>query len=341
MSDVSKPPPRLAAADEGRHAVPPGAEALLFGDTLWVSVVDTKANIFGVNHFHLTNKGYGRFETYYVIDGVEQSYAQRVALDPEPDGGPWTDGRLTYEVVEPFEHIRITMDGYRYGFELDFKARFEAFDYHDSVRGDPLAIAFPFHAGHFEQAMSCTGTFEIRGGPAKGETRAIDCWSHRDHTWSDRFSDEPAWELGGGHMPAHFWPSIQLPDRHINAFGFYFDSKMGQANEGSCLGGFVSDANGSRPLLNAAAEILEAEGPDLRKVKKFRYEFTLPDGEVIHVRNTAHHGQIKLWNRAENDLENRMDCYESFVEYEVEETGEVGTGVAEYSVYPPLPQWLV
>lgn len=339
--DVSKPPPGLTPADEGRHATPKGAEGLLFGDTLWVSVVDPKAGIFGVNHFHLTTSGYGRFETYYVIDGVQQSYGMRVPLDREPDAGPWTDGRLTYEVVVPFEHIRITMDGPRYGFDLDFHARFPAFDYADSVRGDPLAIAFPFHTGHFEQAMHCTGSFEIRGGPAKGETRAIDCWSHRDHTWSDRFSDEPAWELGGGDFPAHFWPSIQLPDKHINAFGFYFDSKMGEANEKCTLGGFVSDANGTRPLLNAAAEILDGPDGEMRKSKKFRYEFTMPDGEVIHVRSTAHYGQIKLWNRADNELENRMDCYESFVDYEVEETGEVGTGVAEYSVYPPLPQWPV
>ena len=66
-----------------------------------------------------------------------------------------------------------------------------------------------------------------------------------------------------------------------------------------------------------------------------------PDGEVIHVRSTKHHGTIKLWMRAENDLENRHDCYEAFCDFEVEETGEQGTGTAEYSIYPPYPQWLV
>ena len=43
--------------------------------------------------------------------------------------------------------------------------------------------------------------------------------------------------------------------------------------------------------------------------------------------------------RTENDLENRMDCYEAFCDFEVEETGERGTGTAEYSVLPPWPQW--
>ncbi len=335
-------PKDLSAVDEGRHAPPAGAEGRLFGDTLWVSVVDPEAGIFGVNHFYLSNAGFGRFETYYLIDGVQQSYALRVPLDPDPDPGPFTDGRLTYEVIEPFEHIRISMDGPRYGFELDFRARFAAFDYHESVRGDPLAVAFPFHSGHFEQAMDCTGTFEIRGGPSKGETRDISCWSHRDHTWSDRFSDDPEWTWTEGHVPGHFWPSVQLPDRHMNVFGLYFMSHMGQPNEDAPVGGFESNADGSRAMLNAAAEILGAgEGPAIREASKFRYEFTLPDGEVIHVRSTRHYGTIKLWSRAENELENRMDCYEAFVDYEVEETGETGTGVAEYSIYPPWPQWLV
>jgi hypothetical protein len=334
-------PKGLCPDDEGRHAAPEGAEELLFGDTLWVSVVDPNADIFGIAHIHLTNQGYGRFETYFIIDGVQQSYAMRIPLGAEPDAGPWSDGCLRYEVVEPFEEIRIQLDGRRYGFDLDFKGRFAPFDYAEGVRGDPLARANRFHGGHYEQAMTCTGSFEIRGGPAKGDLRQIDCWSHRDHSWSDRFSDSPSWDWPEVHIPSHFWPSIQLPERHINVFGSYMECKMDEPNESAPLGGFVSDASGSRPMLNAAAELIGAEGPETREATAFRYQLTLPDGEVIHVRSTKHHGTIKLWNRgADNELENRMDCYEAFVDYEVEETGEVGTGVAEWTVYPPWPRWL-
>jgi len=35
-----------------------------------------------------------------------------------------------------------------------------------------------------------------------------------------------------------------------------------------------------------------------------------------------------------------MDCYKAFVDWEVEETGEVGNGTAEYSVMPVWPQWM-
>ncbi len=338
MRDRFELPEGLTAEDEQRHAPPEGATGL-FGDTLWLSVVDPEANIFGVLHWHLTNHGFGRHEAYFVIDGVQQSYGMREPLDPEPDAGPWTDGILSYEVVDPFEHIRIQMDGPRFGFDLDFKARFPAFDYHDSVRGDPLAVAYPHHSGHYEQAMDCTGNFEIRGGPAEGESRQINCWSHRDHTWSDRFAEDQAWSLGGGHMPGHFWPSIQLPDRHINVFAFYFQSEWDDDNLDATVGGFESKIDGSRPMLNAAAKILDTDDDKVRDANAFRYQLTMPDGDVIHVRSTKKHGQIKLWLRGDNELENRMDCYEAFVDWEVEETGEKGTGVAEYSIFPPLPQW--
>jgi hypothetical protein len=331
--------PSLKPEDEHRHATPVGAEDHLFGDTLWVSVVDPDANIFGVNHFHLTNRGYARFEALYVIDGVVQLYGNKIPLDPGPDTGPWSDGRLVYEVVEPFEHIRISCDWAAFGFDLDFTGRFAAFDYGDSVRGDPLEKACEFHIGHYEQAMDCRGRFEIRGGPAKGETRDIRCWSHRDHSWSDRFADTPEWEVEEKHIPVHYWPSIQLPDRHINVLGLYPEN--GRRAETRTFGGFVSTEKGNQAMLAAKGEIGPDRGPKVRQSSSFRYELTMPDGEVIHVRSTRHHGTIKLWDRAENELENRLDCYEAFVDFEVEETGEVGTGVAEHSVYPAWPKWLV
>jgi hypothetical protein len=105
------------------------------------------------------------------------------------------------------------------------------------------------------------------------------------------------------------------------------------------VGGFVASKEGVKPILNARGEIqLES---DTRVAYAFRYEITLPDGKVIHVRSGRKYGQVKLWDRGENDLENRLDCYEPFVEFEVEETGERGYGVAEYSIQPPWPRWLV
>jgi len=335
-----KIPEGLKPEDEFRHSPKKGAEDILYGDTLWVSVVDPEAGIHGVNHFHLTNNGFARFESLYVIDGVVQLYGNKIPMDPKPDNGPWTDGRLKYEVIDPYEHIRISLDWDAYSFDLDFKGRFDPFDYDESIpSGDPLSIFCKFHGGHYEQAMDCTGTFEIHRGRAKGETRQIQCWSHRDHTWSDRFADPPRWHFREANYLGHYWPSIQLPDRHINVFAMY--GQDGTPPDKRAIGGFVSDKNGSRPLIDAAGEIAPNDGTSaVRAANYFRYALTMPDGEIIHVRSTKHHGTIKLWLRDENDLENRLDCYEAFVDFEVEETGEVGTGTAEYDVMPPWPRWM-
>ena len=63
--ETDKATMEVEAIDEGilgKILVPEGAEDRLFGDTIWVSVVDPKANVFGINHFHLTMKGYARFQ---------------------------------------------------------------------------------------------------------------------------------------------------------------------------------------------------------------------------------------------------------------------------------------
>lgn len=325
--------------DEFRHAPRQADEQGLWGDTLWVSLVDKAANIFGILHFHLTNKGFGRFETLCVIDGVQQLYGNKYPLPEKADQGPWSDGRLRYEVVKPLAEIRISFDGPRYAFDLRFRGRFPVFDYEDSIRGNPLN-RFNHYGGHFEQGMHCTGSFEIRGGPCKGQVRAIDSWAHRDHSWSTRFAEEPPWEWAQANTPAHFWPSIQLPDKHINAFGIMHPGAgFGLPENERPVGGFVSSAAGSLPIRDAKAEILTED--DCRVAAAFRYELTMPDGKVIHVRTGRKYGQVKLWDRAENDLENRLDCYEPFFDFEVEETGERGYGVAEYSIQPPWPRWLV
>ena len=121
-------PEGLAPEDEFRHAGRPGAERVLFGDTLWVSVVDPAAGSHGVNHFHLSNHGYARFEALYVIDGVVQLYGNKIPLDVKPDRGPWSDGRMRYEVVEPFNHIRISLDWEKVAFDLGFKGRVAVYE---------------------------------------------------------------------------------------------------------------------------------------------------------------------------------------------------------------------
>lgn len=329
----------LTDADEGTHPTPAGHSGL-WGDTFWLSVVDPEANVFGVNHFHMTNKGYGRFTAHYVIDGENQCYGNKHPFELG-DGGAqkFSDGRLSYEVIEPFETIKVAFDGPRFGFDLTFTGRFQAFNY-DELENDPMKSVGKtavVHGGHVEQGLAVSGSFDIRHGPAAGETRTIECWGFRDHSWSTRFSEESPWaDSTRPDRAAHFWPSIALPNRHITVMGILATRTSG--DEDATVGGFIADSNGARPVTIARQEI---KSDDLRNQQSFRHIITLDDGETLTVNSTAHYGTIKLWDRGENDLENRFDCYEPFVSFEVEETGERGTGVSEYSVIPPRPRWLI
>lgn len=62
--------------DEYLHPAPEGTVGF-WSDNLWFSVCDREADVLGVNHIHATNKGYGRWATMLVIDGIPQPWAYR------------------------------------------------------------------------------------------------------------------------------------------------------------------------------------------------------------------------------------------------------------------------
>jgi hypothetical protein len=325
--------------DEYLHAAPE-VEPGLWSDNFWLSICDREADVFGVNHIHASiNRSYARFSTMMVIDGIPMPWANKVPLHERGRFDRLSEGHMSYTVVKPLEELRVTFDGPKYGFDLTYTGRFPVFDYRDCLGGNPLSGAM-YYGGHYEQGLHCRGEFEVRGGPRSGR-RAIDSFAHRDHSWTFRFSSETPWELPAltrQQSLGHYWPSIQLPHAHLNAFG-WMNPEYAQPIPGAPrVGGFLSDARGSRPIRDCTCEVrLEDDG---HSAMSFRYRFTLPDGEVIHVRSGRKYAQtVNGQMRGENDAECTMDCHEAFFDFEVEETGERGYGCAEYSIYPPYPRW--
>jgi hypothetical protein len=327
--------------DEYLHATGHETEGL-WSDNIWFSICDREADVFGVNHIHATNKGYARYSTCLVIDGIPMPWANKAPLDHVGKFDVLTEGHMSYEVVKPLERFRIQLDSEKYGFDLTYTGRFPVYDYNDFPGGNPLGSTGDFageSAGHYEQGMHCIGEFEVRGGPRPGR-RTIDCYAHRDHSWDDRCRNDSPWEFGPIDRQSslgHFWPSIQTDEMHLNAFGLINTARLPEGQK-SPLAGFLSNKHGSRPIRDASCEIrLEDDG---RSAMSFRYEFTLPDREVIHVKTGRKYAQsVNGLMRGENDAECRLDCYEAFFDFEVEETGEQGYGCAEYSIGPPFPRW--
>ena len=344
--EILGPPKGMDDTAEYPHP-PPDPEPALWGDTMWVGAFDDEAGIRVVNHIYLTNRGFGRFQSHVWIDGQKLVWGCRAPYEIDPKLSKWSDGRLTYEVVEPFKTIRMTMDHPQFAFDLTYEARFPAFDYADCAKGNPLWVLSPVapnHGGHFEQALDCKGTFEIRGGPSKGETREIDCLAHRDRTWSDRFAGERPWEdPTAPDAGLHFWLIMCFPERDIHGFGFFDPEAHGLEDPGNGRQGAIMSARGSHRVVNVSPVPEYAPG-DAKRYREehgpHRWRFELEGGEVIHVKATKYRGRVDLWLRGENDLENTLDDWEDQVDLVVEETGEVGVGSIEYSVLRAQPRWV-
>lgn len=339
-------PVRRVPADEGLHAPPAEAAGRLFGDTVWLSLIDPDAGVWGMIHNHIcTNRGYGRFAAYLMIDGVEHVYAGKTTGGLSVGDMSWSDGRMTYRVLEPYRRIAVQLDCPRFGFDLTYTARHVIFDYDDCVGGSPLDGLKPaagVHGGHYEQAMDVRGTFDIRGGPDAGQTRAIDAIAHRDHTWSDRFAGSAPWAYPEGVQAAlHFWHVLQFPERNMNVTGFFDLSPLGIERPIDRVGGFESTTEGARRIVacSAAPEAGGLTEPNGREVP-LRWRIQFEDGEVIHVVMREPKWVAKLRMLGEDDAESRLNDYETFGELLIEETGERGVGQFEHSTLPPSPRWL-
>jgi hypothetical protein len=221
----------------------------LWSDNLWFSICDREADVFGINHIHATNKGYARWSTCLVIDGLPMPWANKAPLEEKGKFKVLTEGHMSYEVVKPLEQIRIQLDSEKYGYDLTWTGRFPVFDYNDCPGGNPLGAAGEY-GGHYEQGLHCRGEFEVRAGPRPGR-RQIDSYSHRDHSWTDRFRVESPWEYGPVSRQTslgHFWPSIQTDEMHLNALGGLNPdpARRRVLEDGSYwVGGFLSNKDGS------------------------------------------------------------------------------------------------
>jgi hypothetical protein len=338
-------PDRLGPEDEGLHPPLPQAAGGLWADTVYQSAIDPPAGIWGFQQMHIApNRGYGRYQAHYWIEGVGQVYLGKGVGGLEFGQTSWSDGRMRYEVIEPYQKIHVSLDHTTFAFDFEYTARHVTFDYEDSVNGSPLESLKPaagIHGGHYEQAMNLQGTFEIRKGPAAGEIRRIDTIAHRDHTWSDRFASTTPWSYPDRSAALHYWLVLHFPERNLNVTGFFDLSALGIEREIDVVGGFESSDRGTRPVTACApapgdgglAEPVGSNGP-------LRYRVELAGGEVLHVRMTRIHGVAKLLMLGEDDAESRLNDYEAFGDLEIEETGERGYGLLEHSTLPPNPRWL-
>ena len=128
---------------------------------------------------------------------------------------------------------------------------------------------------------------------------------------------------------------VQLPDRHLNAFGWMSPTQP-LPGDTPAVGGWIGDADGTRALRSATCGPRLEE--DQRTAMAFDMTFETTDGEVLTVRTGRKHAHTRNGlMRDENDAEVRLDCHEPFFDFEVLEPANGATGWSSIRSTRPGP----
>jgi hypothetical protein len=316
---------RLEPQDEYMHELGPEEN---FNESMYFNVYDPTAKLGGFFRLgNRANEGRGEMTIcVYLPDGRVAFMFQRPEVR---DNDSFDAAGMRFEVIEPFEHLRVTYSGKVVMLDepldmADPRAAFTdnpyeqcsvSLDYRrvsDMFGGEPEESherpGEEFAKGHYEQLVSAGGTITI--GEQSWE---IHGYGLRDHSWGPRYWQAPWY---------YRWLTANFGDE----FGF-MGSRIARRDADGTRGGFVWD--GSKLLACHDFEIsTEWEGPD-------RYH------QRIHavLRAKDHDGEAHEW-RVTGDvlnlipLRNRREglvtrISEGLTQWTLDD-GRVGYGWSEY-----------
>ena len=320
---------RLEPSDEYMHAL---EDATNFNESMYFNVYDPAERVGGFFRLgNRANEGYAEMTVcLYLPDGRAAFMFQRPEID---NNDAFDAGGMRFEVVEPFEELRVTYDGKVVVLDepLDMADPKKAFtenpweDCHVELtyRGvSPMLGGEPvnddgspieekaeegFARGHYEQHIAGTGVIRVgdQEWPVEG-------FGLRDHSWGPRFWQSPWW---------YRWLTANLGED----FGFVV-SVIASRDGARRIGGVIL-RDGEYEHITEATIDTDWEGDDnyhraLRATAttaKGTYEI---EGRVLNLvplrnRRTSPDGEQLLTRISEGMTEWRCD-------------GRVGYGLSEY-----------
>ncbi len=275
-------------------------------DTPWkenwyFNFVDRKNRAWGISHITLMRHiQKGRFSTIHVIDGQIIPYSNLIDIS---NLKTMSDDKLTFEVIEPFEKFRVTFNGPQHQLDLTYDARFPMFNF-----GVPDPDGKVLTVEHYRQSLIARGTIT-----KEGETRPIESFCDRDHTWGYR--DE-------GKLTGWNCCHAYFDDKTLIIFRFL----TGTSAYGT---GYLSTAKGNTRITRV--EVEDTKFVDNIPVSSI---FKAYDGNgncLGKLRSEKFSGLVIPHIDKENKNE-KVTVYENFSEFTNLETGQKGDGVDEYLI---------
>ena len=316
--------------DDYPHAVPP--QTFMTWKENWVFPgFDPQQRIATLFHFSLRPAhGEGIFTAKLSGPGWKHRYVGRSPIPHDVTRlVPVTNDRISFEVVEPAKHLRITYGSDEVDAVLNYIGRFPPFDFSDGPKPageSPLGAiglsVFPFH--HYEQALNVKGTITIKSGDLAGRQLTVSGWRNRDHSWGWRDDFQ---------FRYHHWVCASFDDRFIQGSvmleNFFPDEKHG---------GFVSGSDGNAAVANVdTSDAYWAPGNNTRlgaldRDVRYRITTTAGDTYTVIAHTSSDFGRHWLNARSEDRSEAYEDC-QIFCDYTLEETGQRGAGVLEVGTH--------
>jgi hypothetical protein len=316
---------RLDPVDEYCHELGPEPN---FNESMYFNVYDPATRLGGFFRVgNRANEGTGEMTAcLYLPDGRVGFMFKRPEVH---DNDAFDSAGMRFEVIEPFEHLRVTYAGKlvmlddplamadpRAAFtenpyvtasvELDYRRVSAMFG------GEPTEAherpGEEFAKGHYEQLVAATGTITV-----DGTTWSVDGYGLRDHSWGPRYWQAP-------------WYYRWLTANFGSDFGFMLSRIARRDSEGT-RGGFVWD--GQKLHLCNDAEISTRWTGDDRYHREIEAVLRATDeernplewritGKVLNL--------IPLRNRRD-ELVTRIS--EGLTEWTLDD-GRVGYGLSEY-----------
>lgn len=315
--------------DDFPHEVP--HQAFMTWKENWVfPAVDPQRGLAALFHVSLRpQRGEGIFTAKFHLDGEQVRHVSRSPIPAQLQGWhPIGDGTVGFEIVEPGVAFRLTYQGDEIDADLTYRARFPAFDFADGPKPQgsstvgPIGLSvFPFN--HYEQALEASGTIVGKAGRFEGRTYDFSGYGNRDHSWGWRDDFQ---------FRHHHWICASFEDRYVQG-SVMLETSFPEEKHG----GFVSTAAGNTAVVRVDTSDAYWMAPgepigELRQDVTYRIRTVDDDVCTVTARLDQDHGRLYLNARSADRSQLYMDV-QTFCDFELAETGQVGAGVLEVGKY--------
>jgi hypothetical protein len=317
----------ITTDDDLFHRIPVTSRSVLvWKENVYINAYDDEAGFACLHHFSMepaSRKGY--FNAVYNFGNETEHYSNRFEMPNKlkEKQSRISDGKLTFEVVEPLNSLRVSFKGEKFSSVLDYTGRFGVFDYRNCPLSEgysPLfelgRMALPYC--HQEQGLFVKGTVTVKNPkPKLSKKLSINGVANRDHSWGLRNEQVFDW---------YDWTGVHFQNWFSN--WCLISDKLCEPPEKH--GGFISTKDGNISVKHIEVKEKPERVVDLKKLEAVEYFVEYLDGTaktfLFDAKNAI--GPAFFPNvPVEKDV--ILDIADWWGKWKVKETGEVGKGLNE------------